>query len=332
MVNKHLNDAQHKIAVIVTAGRDIREFPIPNDINVFYNRLKRVKLPKNTKKIIWYGLSKEAVDFLYKNKKLLKKSYWTIFGGDLYGAKRDKKNDYVRKNMRALNTGRDYDVYKRMYNVEKQTFSAPVPSPAWDFDFLSTLKRQKSDTLRIQINQSANILTVELMKKLKKFANEDVEIYTIISYGQDEAKTEILKCGQEIFGNKFKAIDKWMSPADYARHLADIDIFIHYDDRQSSVGNICTCLFLESKVYVRDDLDFWNDFIDMGVNVYNSNDIENITFEELKMIDNKVVKSNKDIVEKCFSLERYLSWIPVNFKIAEIFKITRFNKVKAKII
>lgn len=50
---------------------------------------------------------------------------------------------------------------------------------------------------------------------------------------------------------------------------------------------------------------------------------------QLKTCPTILVRGGSQVL--CCGLERYLSWIPVNFKIAEIFKITRFNKVKAKI-
>ena len=57
-----------------------------------------------------------AVDFFYSHPKLLReKAYWLIYGGDLYDAPRDEKNDFVRNNFKGYLTYVDGEYLKEHY-------------------------------------------------------------------------------------------------------------------------------------------------------------------------------------------------------------------------
>lgn len=303
LINDYMPEERDKTAVIITPGKDVSEFPIPQYGNVYYKRLDDIVIPDDVKKVIWYGLSKDAVKYLYKHKKLLSKSYWNIFGADLYRAARNKMNDYVRKGFKALITGNDYELYKQFYGVEKPVYHSIVPSPAADVNFMAEIGKSQKDYVAIQINQSANKMTIDALERLGKFASKNVRIYTILSYGDMKYKEDIINVGRDIFGDKFVPVTEYMSKESYAQHLSDIDVFVHWDDRQSGFGNICCALFLGAKVFVRKSLVYWQDFAANGITVYDADCIGNLSFGDLTFYENSVFERNRDIVFNLFNPE-----------------------------
>lgn len=169
----------------------------PN-MGTFIIRNRRYCYPDDVKKVIWYGLSKDAVKYLYKHKKLLSKSYWKVFGGDLYGAVRNRINDYVRRNFKVVIAGNDYIVYKEKYGKNRNC-RAVVPSPVVDINFLTGIQKRKKNHIAIQINQSANKMTIDALEQLGKFASKNVRIYTILSYGDMKYKEDIINVGLRYF-------------------------------------------------------------------------------------------------------------------------------------
>lgn len=94
-----------------------------------------------------------------------------------------------------------------------------------------------------------------------------------------------------------------MSKESYAQHLSDIDVFVHWDDRQSGFGNICCALFLGAKVFVRKSLVYWQDFAANGITVYDADCIGNLSFGDLTFYENSVFERNRDIVFNLFNPE-----------------------------
>ena len=95
-LNRNFNQKEH----VVLCKRFYNEFPFPEGENVLdIKTLKGLNFNKNEKIICHSLFDNELIDYLYKYEYILKnKTYWMIWGGDLYEAKRDKKNDLVRKN------------------------------------------------------------------------------------------------------------------------------------------------------------------------------------------------------------------------------------------
>lgn len=93
LLNRHFASERHQIALLGSVERT-------NDSNVvFINTLRKgfelIKLMNNSENIFIHGLfSKELVLLLFGQPWLLKKSYWVIWGGDLYYYKfrNQKKN------------------------------------------------------------------------------------------------------------------------------------------------------------------------------------------------------------------------------------------------
>lgn len=302
-LNRHFDPGEH----LVLCKREFDNLPFPEGDNVVeIKSLDEVDLnKKNIKKIISHSLIGGAVNYFYKHKRLLKKKiYWGIWGMDLYQAPRNKKNDYVRKNFCGYITGFDRDYACKKYNLNPQKFYKMFAIFPVSTDMLDNVPKVKKNYFRIQINNSCDKMTLDMLGVLAKFKDENVKVTTILSYGQLDFKAQIIELGKNIFGDKFEYVENYMSPVGFANYLAQNDALILNQNRQQGVGNTVASLYLGNKVFIRKDVSTNRYFNEEGIKIYNSEDIENMTFAEFCRYDEKA--ANQQNVKKYFD-ESYLA-------------------------
>ena len=299
-LNKNFNPQEHMILCYNTYPRKIRKF-FPHGKNVYeYVYFKDINgfLEPNIDKIIFHSLFMPgAVDRLYREPELLKKSYWVMWGGDLYNAPRDEKSDFVRKNFKGYINNIDKEYAIKKYGMKGKFYEMHYKFPLTK-EILDAVKKEKKNYIKIQINNSCDISTLEMLDTLSKYKDENIKITTVLSYGKLQFKDEIIEKGKRIFGNKFEYIDKFMKPADYARYLAQNDILILNQNRQQGFGNTLASLYLGLKVFIRSEISTNKYLNDSGIKIYNVVDIINNSFEEFTR--NESVEQNKQGVQKFF--------------------------------
>ncbi|MBO4745991.1 MAG: TDP-N-acetylfucosamine:lipid II N-acetylfucosaminyltransferase [Alphaproteobacteria bacterium] len=271
---------------------------------------------KDIKKIICHSLFVGGIQsFLWKNKKLLKeKCLWMIWGGDLYNAPRDEKNDYIRKNFRGYISDTDGDIgvaIKKYDSHPAETYDAGYTFPITK-EMIKNAKRIEHDYVAIQINNSADDSTLEMLDVLSKFKDENIKIKTILSYGKTEYKEQIIQKGRAIFGDKFEYLDSLMTPADYAQYMAQNDILILNQNRQQGLGNSFATLTLGGKLFIRSEITTYTHFNSKGIKVYDTNEIKDMNFEQLVEYPADIKKANQEKTQMFFE-DSYLKnlWRPV---------------------
>lgn len=245
-MNNYFGDDEH-LFLINDLGIDTKVAPFPSGKNVFeFMKLKGINFgAKNIDKLIFHSLfAQDWVDYLYKNKDLLNKSYWVMWGGDLYNPPRDEKNDYVRKNFKGYLNDIDREYALNKYGMPDRFFNVFYNFPI-SKNMLDSTRQEPHEYIKIQINNSCNKTTLEALDMLSKFKDENIRVTTILSYGKYmEYKEPIIQKGKEIFGEKFEYVDELMSPSDYANYLAQNDILILNQRQQQAVGNTLATLYL----------------------------------------------------------------------------------------
>jgi len=301
-LNKNFEYKEH----LVLCKKWFQEFPFPTGKNVFKIRSFVGLDFSKCEKIICHSLfDKELVDYLYEHQNILKeKAYWTVFGGDLYNAPRDKKNDFVRSNFKGYVTGGDRAYLQRKYDVLNKNFiSAPYIFPITK-KMLDNIKKDTHDFIKIQINNSCDFSTLEMLDILLKYKKENIKITTILSYGKLEYKKKIIQKGKNIFGDKFEYVDKFMPPEEYARYLSNIDILILNQNRQQGVGNTYASLYLGNKVFISKKISTFEDFNNSGIKIYATEDIKDLSFEDF--VKNDYKEKTKNIMEREIYNEFYI--------------------------
>lgn len=254
------------------------------------------------------------VNYFFINQKFLRKSNWIIWGGDLYnyrigatpknfaGRLYDFRKKMIIKNFAGIicYNKTEYDYAAEWYGAQGKFYQS--------FFYLSNLfedlqiKEKKSSTIFIQVGNSAVSLNnhLEVLDKLEKFKNEDIKIIAPLSYGNHRYREEVIKVGKEKFASKFEALTEFMSFNDYLQLLGDIDIAMFNHKRPQAMGNITSLLGFGKKVYMRSEIASWKLFEEVGVKVYDINEVE------LTPLDEKVKAENINKVKNYFSKENLL--------------------------
>ncbi len=285
-INKYFDNNEHCFIFPILfpeTKEKIREIS-----NCYNYQLKDIPL-KKVKKIIFQGLfTLEFIKFLYKHPKYLQKSYWFIWGGDLYGASEDEKSVFVRKNMRGILTSFDYPFYKEKYG-ENKCYDVTYPH-AMTYGQVDFSNLPSHTGTNILINNSADETTLEMLDILEKFKDQDINIYTILSYTsvhQKDPRLKIMKKGYEIYGNKFHPLIEFMPENEYAQFLASIDIYISNQNRAQGNGNATFICGLGKKVFTKSDTAIYQKYNSLGITYFDTYTIKDLSFEEFLAYDDK---------------------------------------------
>ncbi|KIO70373.1 TDP-N-acetylfucosamine:lipid II N-acetylfucosaminyltransferase [Caldibacillus thermoamylovorans] len=325
-INKHFNPGEHQFALI--SSKLNTEFRSKyKNIKRFYNKpfsfLLLIKYMNKSEHIMIHSLfNPKILLLLFFQPWLLKKSYWIVWGGDLYAYMKPRKT--IRAKMKellrtfvikrfghivALVKG-DYDLAKKWYSVTGKYHHGAYINPI-SKKYLDSLPKKnecEKGSLVIQIGNSADPANnhLEVLKKLKRFREENITIYSPLSYAGDESYIKvIIEEGKKIFGDKFIPLTEFLPPEEYSAYLNNIDVAIFNNDRQQALGNIYALLYLNKKVYIRSDTSMWSHFkekFDIEMNDFLA--IDNLDFEQFAYIGGS---QSKVKIERVFKEEYFVS-------------------------
>lgn len=258
-------------------------------------------------KIILHGLFWNRVVFLLAFQPwLLKKAYWIIWGGDLYGRRKpvsikSRFIEYFRKpvikNMGNLISYLDEDIRlaRQWYGCEGRYHRSFV-YPSNMFQNQSILG-PSSRELCIQVGNSADRSNnhLEVFELLKDTELPTFRVFSPLSYGDLIYAEHIERLGNKYFGEKFKAFMQMLPLDEYLTFLQNIDIAIFNHKRQQAMGNIITLLGFGKKVYLRRSEAPFIFFEKIGAKVF---DINSFNGEKLNPDDSE---HNRKVISEYFS-------------------------------
>lgn len=309
---------------------DERRFPIRRrentlfvgDISSKFSGFKNiVKLLNDADKIILHGLfDLRVIVLLFFQPWLLKKSYWVIWGGDLYCCQSEKRNlkwivkEFFRrpviKHMGHLVTyvEGDVELARKWYGARGKYNECIMYVSNIYRDY--AIKSEAHGTINIQIGNSADPSNnhLEVLELLLPFRDSDIVIYVPLSYGSPEYAQTVIKAGTELFGDKFKPMIDFMPFDQYVDFLGEVDIAIFNHKRQQAMGNAITLLGMGKKVYFRDDATPWKMFERLGAKIYSVAEID------LLPIDVEQRSHNQALIKTQFSEQKLLTQLKMIFK------------------
>lgn len=276
-LNKNFNNTEH----LVLCKKFHKKFCMPTGNNVIEIReIQNINF-KNAKRIICHSLfDSEIIDILYKNTYYLSKALWIVWGGDLYEAPRDVKNDTVRNNVKGYLGDIDEEYIVQNYRPKGKFWRFFYVFPITS-EMLSNTTEHNRKSIRIQINNSCDQSTLEILDILSRFKNENIIITTVLSYGNMEYREEIVRKGQEIFHEKFIPLYDFLPPAQYAQHLSENDLLILNQPRQQGFGNTLASLFLGKKIFIKNSTTTYSYLRKNGFLIYDTETIGETSFREL---------------------------------------------------
>lgn len=302
-MNKNFSNREHKF-IIEQSKRNII-FCIKDGINL-YNEMKK------SERIYFHGLFNPSIIlFLFIFRKFLRKSYWIIWGGDLYCFLKEKKGFLKKLYYKVANNVKghfygyithiegDYKLAKEWYGAKGKYFDCFMyPSNLYKE---IELKKAEKKYIYVQIGNSADSSNNHfiILKKLEKYKLKNIKVYCPLSYGNMEYAKEVIKRGKEIFKDNFIPLIEFMEYDEYLKFLSKIDIAIFAHDRQQAVGNIISLLSMKKTVYLKGSITTYKMLKDLGIKVKDFN-----KFENLEKFNDDILEKNKEIIKERFSERR----------------------------
>lgn len=281
-----------------------------------YNMIKINRLFSKSEKIFIHNLLTSKYIYLnfFINSSYLKKTYWCIWGGDLYRYELRAKSiksvifDFFRKHIinkvRGLITQLhgDYELAQKWYGARgKYYYSFMYPSNLYkEYDLMKVEKDPEKKYIQVGNSACETNEHIEVFEKLSKYKDEHIEVICPLSYsGKKEYIKQVVESGYKTFGKeKFTPITDFMPFDKYLELLAKVDIAIFNHKRQRGLGNITTLLGLGKKVYLREEITTWQFCKDHALKVYSANGNFDDLFEKM---DKKIMQENVQNMKIKFS-------------------------------
>lgn len=263
-------------------------------------------------RIFFHNLDKIRVLYLYIFRFFLKKSYWGIWGISdnenpcVTSGKLQKIEFYVKARFKGYVTQvkGDYDIIQKYFGATGKYYDCFMyPSNLYKEINLIPYKKNNNE-LYIQIGNSGQECNnhFEIFEKLKKYRDENIRLYCILSYGALPGyKEKVIKRGKEIFGDKFVPVVDFMKFEEYMKFLSNIDIAIFAHNMQKAVGNITSLLSMKKTIYMKETVTTYGMLQDLGIVVKSFNN-----FGDLKKLDEIILEKNKEIIKERFSEKRLI--------------------------
>ena len=300
-IEENFDKKEHKFLYPKENGKSLIE-------NIFFI-IKFIIYGLRVQKIFIHGLfNKKMIIFLYIFRFFLKKSYWIMWGGDLYSYNDRKKKsffykieDYVKGNMKGYISyiKGEFKLAQEYFKAKGKFYSSfTYPSNLYK---KNEIGREKKEELWIQIGNSADPSNnhFEILEKLSKFKDMNIKIFCILSYGGNkEYNKKVIDKGIEVFNDKFYPVLDFMKFDEYMNFLSSLDIAIFAHDRQQAFGNITSLLSMKKTVYLKEKVTTYQTLKEIGIEVRSFDKLV-----DLEEFDENTLENNRRIIEENFSEE-----------------------------
>ncbi len=256
---------------------------------------------------------------LYIIRRILKKSTWVIWGGDLYVYRKRKLSfrTKIYETLRRKIIPRfaeiasfiegDALLAKRIYGAESKYRHILYPLPIELNELPEQIFNKKKEFTTILIGNSADPSNyhIEALKVLSKFKKEKVQVICPLSYYSDQNYIkEVISTGTSLFGHNFIALTEFMSKRKYTKLLEETDICIMNHDRQQALGNIIPLLYMGKKLYLRKGITTYSFLSAIKCAVFDIYTIEKSTWLDFIHFDENAARNNKKVINSAASMER----------------------------
>ena len=280
--------------------------------------------------------------FLYQTKWLFDKDTWTYVSKAYHQkTKFARRPDYIIKQLWGLykkrvedhkvkllkqqsvkrintillypNNSDEINLIKHIYKLDSIDYLPFLYNQ--NFDLANSLRESKQDNKQaicIQIGNSAAETNNHLdsFNELKKFKDNEISLVLPLSYGSKEYSRKVKAAGQFIFGNKFSAIEDFMSREEYIKYLNRVDVCIMYHNRSQAFGNCIALLTLGKKLYLKSKNPLYQLFKSSGLIVFDALKIKDMPFEAFsKPLSDENIRENIERINGLFSKKMRLAYL-----------------------
>ena len=277
----------------VLKNRSLLRFNVLSNIFLFFKYMKR------SNKIILHGLP--PINYFILFPWAYKKSYWVIYGYEIYPSKGsvnhkfERIKKYILKNVAGHLTHIKGDsiIANKLFNSNVKFLYTPI--------YLSNVTLtenftrncfMKNGTLNILIGNSASPTNnhLESLKQLEIYKNREINIYCPLSYGNyPEYKEKVINEGKRIFHSKFTPILKFMSREEYDKFLNKVDVVVFNHNRQEAMGVTISLLGMGKIIYMNEETTSYKSLKDRGFSVFTNEQILNDGLFKFRDVSNNLI-------------------------------------------
>jgi hypothetical protein len=130
---------------------------------------------------------------------------------------------------------------------------------------------------------------------------DDIKVYSILSYGDENYRSEVIKEGKRLLNDRFVPVTNYLTLDDYNNFLNEMDVIIFPADRQIGFGNLVNLVALGKKIYLNENVATKLYFHQIGVETYSVDDML-----DLLKIDQETLLENSRIIKSIHNLENLI--------------------------
>jgi len=293
-------------------------------IKTFFYAIQKLPLfIKETVKadmIIMHGLYPIYVLFFILCLRMVKKSSWVIWGGELYnwflpGKKRfvpyllEPLKKIIIKKLDAIISfvPGDYYFARQAYNSSAKYRQAFYPNPV-KYEFIDKAQSEKNSynkkTILLGNSASSTNEHFEVIDFLSLLSIDiPFRVLCPLSYGDKHYASQIADYGHKKLGDLFEPMYTFLDPDEYAKILVSVDVAIMNHRRQQALGNILALLYAGKKVYIRKNVSTFSWFSLLGVKIFDTEELLTHSNKNIFDVSNDWGKHNKEILQSYYSEE-----------------------------
>ncbi|RUO62626.1 TDP-N-acetylfucosamine:lipid II N-acetylfucosaminyltransferase [Pseudidiomarina insulisalsae] len=289
-VNKHFAQQRHLFFLFVVSYS--HELNDSGNVHLHSNKRGLLKTlvfnlqtawkMQRAERIILHGLfNNSVVAILFFMPWLLKKSYWLVWGGDVYyrpsGNQLPLKIKFMRMMRRRVIRQMGYIVTSVKGDYEKAVEWHGTRSPNLPYfmytnslyQYVAPPERNTAKT-RILLGNSAMRSNhhEQAMDIIAPYVNDAVEIICPLNYGDLEYGKEMAKLGEQRFGRAFRPILDYMPYDEYMQILSTVDIAVFNHDRQQAMSSTRVLLGMGTRVYLRKETTSYANLTGLGAKLH----------------------------------------------------------------
>lgn len=245
-----------------------------------------------------------------------KRTSWVMWGADIYGndtwrgrVYRLIKGFVVRRlgAVSALIPGDFSDLQRLIGPCDNyiRAFYAPdfeaIPCPAEEPSIL-----KHDHVTRVIVGNSAWEQSdhIPVLQWLSRFKDREIEVICPLGYPKESAyKSAVIAAGREVLGEKFRPLQDMLGWNEYHALLSTCDILVLNSQNQQGLGNIYYMLLCGGKVYLRGDSATYRMLKELGLHVYDSRRIQDLSYGELIEFSKEQAGHNRAQYQKHLSTE-----------------------------
>ena len=295
-VNQRFNKKGH-LFLLMNAHGSIRytgEYLNEDNLIVIQKNIKSIvflmKELLGADKIILHGMFSRIMEILLGFSIFAKKTYWVLWGGDLYSyttassMTRIIKHRIIRK-LKGITCELedDYQLAKKWYGASCPYFPCMLyfsnvvqdnDSSSIKYEVSSKNDKVKKEKVFVLVGNSADPLNQhkKVLSQLVKYKSK-IQLLLPLSYGDSCYANEISTYVNNLFDDDSIILLDFLPLSEYMELLKKVDVAVFAHERQQALGNTIQLIANGIKVYLDKTTTTYRWLESIGVKVFDSRDI-----------------------------------------------------------